>query len=80
MPTIQHENKIHEAACNLSEGTRQNAVAAAIRAGGSGSTVGAAVRTAEIAHYRRVIASCVVNGLPFKEFAGALKDLGTDGT
>jgi hypothetical protein len=80
MSTVRSENKAHELTCNLSEGARQNDVAAAIRAGGGNSTVSAAVRTAEIAHYRRVIASCVVNGLPFKEFAGALKDLGTDGT
>jgi hypothetical protein len=80
MPIVQHENKAHEATCNLSEGVRQNAVSAAIRAGGSGSTVNSAVKTAEIAHYRRIIASCRANGLPFGDFTQALKDLGTDGT
>lgn len=74
MAIIQHENKAHEATCNLSEGTRQNAVSVAIAAGGS--TVGAAVRTAEIAHYRRIIASCVAHDLPYGDFNQALRDLG----
>jgi hypothetical protein len=80
MSIVQSENKAHALTCNLSEGTRQDAVSAAIRAGGGNATVAAAVKTAEIAHYRRIIASCVANGLPYKEFAQALKDLGTDGT
>jgi hypothetical protein len=31
-------------------------------------------------HYRRVIASCKANGLPFSNFTYALIDLGTGGS
>jgi hypothetical protein len=80
MSIVESENKTHAATCTLSEGTRQNAVAAAIRAGGGSGTVGSAVKTAEIAHYRRIIASCMANRLPFGDSTRALKDLGTDGS
>ena len=57
MPIIDSTHRVHAATCCDSEGTRQQAVAAAILAGGGSATIAAAVRTAEIAHYRRVIAS-----------------------
>jgi hypothetical protein len=78
MSIVQHENSAHALTCNLSEGTRQSDVAAAQARGGSMEAE--AIRTAEIAHYRRVIASCEANGLPFVDFKPALRDLGTDGT
>ena len=80
MSVIEHENKTHAATCNNSEMTRQGAVSAAIAAGGGSATVAAAVRTAEIAHYRRIIASCLANGLQSAQFGQALRDLGTGGT
>jgi len=80
MSIIQSTNLAHTATCYDSEGTRQQAVAAAILAGGGSTTIGAAVRTAEIAHYRRIIASCLANGLPSAAFGPALRDLGTGGT
>jgi glycerate-2-kinase len=77
MSIIQSEHKAHRATCDLSEGTRQNDVAQAILAGGGSAVVAAAVRAAEIAHYRRIIASCLANGLPSAQFGQALRDLGT---
>jgi len=37
-------------------------------AGDGSATVATAVRTAEIAHYRRIIASCLANGLSSSNF------------
>ncbi len=68
MSVIESTNRGHAATCCDSEGTRQQAVAAAILAGGGSATVAAAVRTAEIAHYRRIIASCLANGLQSAQF------------
>ncbi len=79
MSIIKSENKIHTATCALSEATRQGDVAAAIVANGGSATVAAAVRTAEVAHYRRIVASALANGLPTQEFTRALLDLGTGG-
>jgi hypothetical protein len=78
MSTMLSDNKIHQATCNASEGTRQQDVAAAIALGGNAAV--AAIRTAEIAHYRRIIASCTANNLPFSNFTQALINLGTGGT
>jgi hypothetical protein len=55
------------------EGARQEAVAAAIAAGGGG--VGAAVKAADIAFHRAVIASAQKNGVQTGGFQ-ALRDLG----
>ena len=55
MAIIQSDNKTHAATCATSEGSRQNDVAQAVIAGGGSATVAAAVKTAEVAHYRRVI-------------------------
>jgi hypothetical protein len=60
---IQHENKVHQAAAINAEMTRQGAVAAAVAAGGGSAAVAAAIKTAETAFYRSVIASCVANGI-----------------
>jgi hypothetical protein len=64
----------------LPKGNRQNDVAQAILAGGGSATIAAVVRTAEIAHYRRIIASCFANGLSSSNFTQALRDLGTGGS
>jgi hypothetical protein len=73
MTSIYSTNKTHQTACDNSEMLRQAAIAAA---GGSA----AAIKVAEIAHDRRIIASCVANSLPFSNFTYALIELGTGGT
>jgi hypothetical protein len=78
MSSMLSDHKIHQATCNTSETTRQTDVAAAIALGGAAAV--AAIKTAEIAHYRRVVASCLTNGLPFSNFSQALINLGTGGT
>ena len=52
---IRSENKAHEAACIFSEMQRQAAMATAFTT--------AAVKSADIAHYRRIIASAKLNGV-----------------
>ena len=76
MSIIQHTHQVHAATCVASEGTRQNDVAQAILADGGSAVVAAAIRTSELAHYRRVISSCQANGLPYASFHQALRDLG----
>ena len=71
MAIVQHENSAHTATCNHSEMIRQGEVSAAIAASNP-----AAVKVAEIAHYRRVIASCAQHGIPHGDFLQALRDLG----
>ena len=61
---IKSDHRAHAVTCVASEGNRQNDVALAIFAGGGSATIAAVVRTAEIAHYRRIIASCLANGCP----------------
>ena len=68
--------KAHDDTCIAAEMNRQTAVAAAIAAVG---VVQSAVKSAEIAFYRGVVASCLANGLPFGNFTQALRDLGTGG-
>jgi hypothetical protein len=75
MPIIQHDNKTHERTANAAESTRQVAVAAAITAGGGSAAVAAAIKTAEVAYYRAVIASCVANGVEAGGFRQGLHDL-----
>jgi hypothetical protein len=72
MSITKGENRVHNDACNLSEGTRQSAVAAAT---GNQATI----RTAEIAHYRACVASALANGVQSGAFVRALQDLGTGG-
>jgi hypothetical protein len=72
MSSIRSDNKIHEAACINSEMLmRQSAMDTA--------TTAAQVKAADVSHYRRIISSCKLNGLPFNEFTRALMDLGTGG-
>jgi hypothetical protein len=71
MAIIQSENKAHAATCVDSEMQRQAAMATA--------TTVAQVQAVDIAHYRRIIASCKSNGLPFSNFTQALINLGTGG-
>ena len=80
MSIIQSEHRAHTATCTDSEMIRQGAVAAAAAAGGGSAVVAAAVRTAEIVYYRRIIASCLANGLQSAQFGQALRDLGTGGS
>ena len=72
MSITKGENRVHNDACNLSEGVRQSAVAAAI---GNAATI----RTAEIAHYRSCLASALTNGVQPGVFIRALMDLRADG-
>ena len=74
------DNKAHKAACLASEQTRQVAVDAALaaqRAGGSSTTCTAAIKVAEQAHYNRIVASALANGLNSAEFVQAAKWVGT---
>jgi hypothetical protein len=63
MSVIQHDNKVFQTAANNSESVRQVAVDAAVKAGGSSATVAAAIKTAEAAYFRLVIASAVANSI-----------------
>ena len=72
MSITKGENRVHNDACNLSEGVRQSTVAAAI-------ANAATIRTAEIAHYRACLASALANGVQSGAFVRALQDLGTGG-
>jgi hypothetical protein len=76
MAIISHTNPAHAATCALSEGTRQNDVAQNIISGGGSAVVAAAIKASELAHVRRVIASCQANGLPYNQFNEALKFMG----
>ncbi|MGY2906558.1 hypothetical protein [Bradyrhizobium sp. URHC0002] len=79
---IRSEHKAHTAACEAAEMTRQSVIGSAklvYDAGGSHATYAAAVKAAEIAFYRSIIASCVAQGLPSSNFVPALLALGTGG-
>jgi hypothetical protein len=69
---IQHENRTHQTTANNAEMTRQTAVAAAIAAGGGDAAVALAIKNAEAAFYRSVIASCVANNIPANNFRESL--------
>ena len=68
-------NAVHQSTVLASEGTRQVAVAAAIAAGGAAGVVGAAVIAATVAHYKRVVASAILNnnGLGMQPALDALR-------
>ena len=72
MSITRGENRQHNDACNLSEGTRQSAVAASI---GNAATI----KTLEIAHYRACLASALANNCQPGVFIRALQDLRADG-
>jgi len=74
------DNKAHKALCASSEATRRSAVDAALaaqNAGGSSTTCTAAIVSAEKAHYLRVAASALANGVASAEFVQAAKWVGT---
>ncbi len=74
------DNRAHKAACATSEATRKSAVDTALAAqaaGGSSTTCTAAIKAAEIAHYQRIVVSCLANGLNSAEFVQAAKWVGT---
>jgi hypothetical protein len=73
MSAIKTGIKAHDDTCIAAEMNRQTAIAA-------GGAVQSAVKSAEIAFYRSVVASCLANGLPFGNFTQALRDLGTGGS
>jgi hypothetical protein len=76
---IQHANPVHQATANNAEMARQVAVSAAAVAGGGSAAVALAIKNAEIAFYRSVVASCLANGLQSSGFREALRSLGTGG-
>jgi hypothetical protein len=57
------ENRLHKAACQSSEVTRQSDIAKAIAAGGGSTVVQKAIVTAEKAHYLRLASSAIANGV-----------------
>jgi hypothetical protein len=69
-------NLAHKATCVASEATRQNDVAKAIAADG-GPAVQAAIIVAEKAHYARLAASALANGVDPAVFIQAQKWVGT---
>ena len=70
----------HEAARVASEATRQTDVGNARVTHGAGTAgYAAAVKTADIAHHRRIAASAIANGIRTTAPADALRDLGTGG-
>jgi hypothetical protein len=64
--------RAHRATLVASEGTRQVAIAAA---GGSQ----ASIKAADIAHFRRIVASGLTNGVEVGFARAALQELGTGG-
>ncbi|UPJ69884.1 hypothetical protein [Bradyrhizobium sp. 187] len=79
---IRSGHATHDATCVAAETTKQAVIGSAKLAydtGGSLATYVAAIKTAEIAFYRSLVASCVANGLPSSQFYPALRDLGTGG-
>jgi hypothetical protein len=72
MSITKSGNRVHDDACNLSEMTRQSAVA-------SQTGNQANIKAAEIIFYRACLASALANGLQSGAFVRALQDLGTGG-
>jgi hypothetical protein len=71
----------YEAARTASEATRQSDFGAARATHGAGTAAyAAAVRVAEIAHYRRLAASALASGIRTTAPADALRDLGAGGS
>jgi hypothetical protein len=72
----------HDAAVSLSEGTKANDLAAARAAYGGDpanyATYAAAIRAADIAHMRRVIASGAANGIAVPNVREGLRQLGVN--
>jgi len=78
MSITQSEKSAHQTTSNLSEATRQADAAAATKAfnlGGTSAAYQAALQTADAAHFRRVIASCVANGVDAGVYRQGLHDI-----
>jgi hypothetical protein len=71
------ENRAHKAACAASESTRQNDVSRAIAADGGGTAIALAIKRAEAAHYNRLAASALANGVQSAVFVEAARIVGT---
>jgi hypothetical protein len=70
-------NRAHKLACAISESTRQNDVAKAVSAGGGSAAVQATIIAAEKAHYARLAASALANGVDSAIFIQAMNQVGT---
>jgi hypothetical protein len=70
-------NLAHKATSLASESTRQNDVAKAITAGGGSAVVALAIKQAEVAHYNRLAASALANGVESAVFVQAAAWVGT---
>jgi hypothetical protein len=70
-------NAAHKATALASEMTLQGDVAKAIAAGGSSAVVQAAINVAEKAHYARLAASALANGIDSAVFVQAGNWVGT---
>jgi 2-keto-3-deoxy-L-rhamnonate aldolase RhmA len=70
-------NLAHKSTASASEMTRQVAVSAAIAAGGGSTAVALAIKTAEVAHYNRLAASALANGVDSAVFVQAAKWVAT---
>ena len=78
MSIVQSENRAHQTTSNLSEMSRQadyTVAKAAFTAGGTQAAYDAALRAADIAHFRRVIASGIANGIQVGVFQEAVHGL-----
>jgi hypothetical protein len=79
MSIITSENRAHSATALLSESTRQSDAAKAkaiFVAGGTQAVFDAATRASDIAHYQRLQASAIQNGVQSACFQEALWLLG----
>jgi hypothetical protein len=70
-------NRAHKATALASEATRQNDVAKSIAAGGGSAAVQAAIIASEKAHYARLAASALANGVDSAIFVQAMNQVGT---
>ncbi len=71
MSKVDTDNLTHNKTVTISEGLRQAVVAAA--------STPAAIRTAEITHYRTCLASARANNCGVTTFMDALRELGVGG-
>ena len=82
MSIVPSENRTHNSAAANSEMLLQVEVAnarATFNAGGTSAAFAAAAKTTDIAHYRRLRASAIANGLSPADATMALRSLGTGG-
>jgi 2-keto-3-deoxy-L-rhamnonate aldolase RhmA len=70
-------NVAHKTTSLASEMAKQVAISAAIAAGGGSAAVALAIKTAEVAHYNRLAASALANGVDSAPFVQAAKWVGT---